>query len=98
LASEAGLPVVVSSALDTSVGISMGLHLAGALPELTYDCGLGTAAMFIGDVTTEPLIAENGMLEIRRVVPSDSKLQVFAADDHRADWWIERLERCYRLI
>jgi O-succinylbenzoate synthase len=54
--------------------------------------------MFIGDVTTEPLIAENGMLEIRRVVPSDSKLQVFAADDHRTDWWIERLERCYRLI
>jgi len=98
LASEAGLPVVVSSALDTSVGISMGLHLAGALPELTYDCGLGTAAMFIGDVTTEPLIAENGMLEIRRVEPSESKLQVFAADDHRADWWIERLERCYRLI
>jgi len=98
LASEAGLPVVVSSALDTSVGIGMGLHLAGALPELSYECGLGTAAMFIGDVTTEPLIAENGMLEIRRVEPSQSKLQVFAADDHRADWWIERLERCYRLI
>ena len=95
---EAGLPVVVSSALDTSIGISMGLHLAGALPELSYDCGLGTAAMFIGDITKDPLIAENGVLEIRRVEPDHGRLQVFAAEDHRADWWLERLERCYRLI
>lgn len=98
IAREAGLPVVVSSALDTSIGISMGLHLAGALPELTYECGLGTAAMFIGDVTKEPLIAEDGVLKVRRVEPNESKLQVFAAEDHRADWWLERLERCYRLI
>lgn len=95
---EAGLPVVVSSALDTSIGISMGLHLAGALPELSYDCGLGTAAMFIGDITKDPLIAEDGILEIRRVEPDESRLQVFAAEDHRTDWWLERLERCYRLI
>lgn len=95
---EAGLPVVVSSALDTSIGISMGLHLAGALPELSYDCGLGTAAMFIGDITKDPLIAEDGVLEIRRVEPDHGRLQVFAAEDHRADWWLERLERCYRLI
>jgi O-succinylbenzoate synthase len=54
--------------------------------------------MFIGDVSKEPLIAEDGMLEVRRVVPDESKLQVFAAEDHRADWWLERLERCYRLI
>ena len=98
LAAEAGLPVVVSSALETSIGISMGLHLAGALPDLAYECGLGTAAMFIGDVTKEPLIAAEGILEISRVEPATSKLQTFAADDHRADWWIERLERCYRLI
>jgi O-succinylbenzoate synthase len=98
IAAEAGLPVVVSSALETSIGISMGLHLAGALPDLAYECGLGTAAMFIGDVTKEPLIADEGILEIRRVEPAESKLQTFAADDHRADWWIERLERCYRLI
>jgi O-succinylbenzoate synthase len=98
IAAEAGLPVVVSSALETSIGISMGLHLAGALPDLAYECGLGTAAMFIGDVTKEPLIAANGTLEIRRVEPATSKLQTFAAEDHRADWWIDRLERCYRLI
>ena len=98
VAAEAGLPVVISSALDTSVGISMGLHLAAALPELDFDCGLGTAAMFIGDVTREPLIAKGGYLDVRRVEVDSAKLEVFAAEDHRGDWWIERLERCYRLL
>lgn len=98
VAAEAGLPVVISSALDTSVGISMGLHLAAALPELEFDCGLGTAAMFIGDVTREPLIAKDGYLDVRRVEVNSTKLEVFAAEDHRGDWWIERLERCYRLL
>ena len=98
IAQEAGLPVVVSSALDTSVGISMGLHLAAALPELEFDCGLGTAAMLIGDVTLEPLIAVDGYLDVRRVEVDSTKLEVFAAEDHRGDWWLERLERCYRLL
>lgn len=98
IANEAGLPVVVSSALDTSVGISMGLHLAAALPTLDFDCGLGTAAMFIGEVSREPLIAKDGYLDVRRVEVDGDKLQVFAADDHRGDWWIERLERCLQLI
>ena len=98
VAAEAGLPVVISSALDTSVGISMGLHLAAALPELEFDCGLGTAAMYIGDVTREPLIAKDGYLDVRRVEVDSTKLEVFAAEDHRGDWWIERLERCYRLL
>jgi O-succinylbenzoate synthase len=94
---EAGLPVVVSSAIDTSVGISMGLHLAGALPQLEFDCGLGTAAMLIGDVTREPLIARDGYLDVRRVDVDVDRLQVFAAEDHRSDWWLERLERCLAL-
>jgi O-succinylbenzoate synthase len=98
IATEAGLPVVVSSALDTSVGISMGLHLAAALPNLEFDCGLGTAAMFIGDITREPLIAKDGYLDVRRVDVDAEKLRVFAAEDHRGDWWIERLERCLQLI
>jgi O-succinylbenzoate synthase len=98
IANEAGLPVVVSSALDTSVGISMGLHLAAALPNLEFDCGLGTAAMFIGDITREPLIAKDGYLEVRRVEVDADKLRVFAAEDHRGDWWVERLERCLQLI
>ena len=98
IAEEAGLPVVVSSALDTSVGISMGLQLAAALPELSFDCGLATTAMLIGDVTTEPLRAENGYLDFQRVEVSQSKMDVFSAEDHRADWWFERLKRCVKQL
>jgi O-succinylbenzoate synthase len=47
---QSGLPVVVSSALDTSVGLSMGAHLAAAIPELQFDCGLGTVALLAADV------------------------------------------------
>jgi O-succinylbenzoate synthase len=97
IASDAGLPIVVSSALDTSVGISAGLQLAAALPELSFDCGLATTAMLIGDVTKEPLRAENGYLDYRRVEVTPSKLDVFRAEDHRVDWWMDRLERCARL-
>ncbi len=52
IVAEAGLPAVVSSALDTSVGLAMGVALAAALPELDYDCGLGTASLFESDVTS----------------------------------------------
>src|SRR5690606_32048597 len=60
LAAASGLPVVVSSALETSVGLSMGLHLAGALPTLEFDCGLGTAALLAADVTDAPLLPVEG--------------------------------------
>ena len=52
IVAEAGLPAVVSSALDTSVGLAMGAALAAALPELDYDCGLGTAALLAADVVS----------------------------------------------
>ena len=55
IVAEAGLPVVVSSALDTSVGLAMGASLAAALPDLDYDCGLGTASLLAADVTTQPV-------------------------------------------
>lgn len=98
IADEAGLPVVVSSALETSVGLSMGLFLAGALPNLEFDCGLGTANLLIGDITNTPLKAHDGKLEVRRVDVDQSRLDTFKAEDHRADWWLERLERCYGLL
>ena len=97
IAADAGLPVVVSSALDTSVGIGMGLALAAALPELEFDCGLGTAAMLIGDVTREPFVAQDGKLAVKRAEVDPAKLEVFAAEDHRVDWWLERLDRCLRM-
>jgi O-succinylbenzoate synthase len=95
LAAEAGLPVVVSSALDTSIGLSMGLHLAAALPSLELDCGLGTAALLAGDVTDAPLIPSDGLLTVGRVTPTDHLLAKYAASPERTAWWLARLERCY---
>ena len=98
IAAEAELPVVISSALDSSVGLSMGAHLAAAIPNLQFDCGLATSALLAGDVTREPLRAENGFIDVRRVEVDESKLQIFKAQDHRQDWWLERLERAYKLL
>ncbi len=89
LAAEAGLPAVVSSALETPVGISMGLHLAAALPSLDFDCGLATEALFVdGSGPTD------GSLAVERV----SAPQLPLADADRRDWWVARLERCYALL
>ena len=66
IAEACGLPVVVSSAVDTSVGLSAGVALAAALPELPYACGLGTMSLLTGDVTAEPLVAQDGALPVRR--------------------------------
>lgn len=56
IVSDTGLPAVVSSALDTSVGLAHGAALAGALPALEFDCGLGTAALLGADVCNPPLL------------------------------------------
>jgi O-succinylbenzoate synthase len=98
IVAEAGLPVVVSSALDTSIGLSMGTHLAAAIPDLEYDCGLGTAALLAGDVTGEPLVPAGGDVPVRRVEPDGALLDRYAADAERRDWWLERLSRCLRLL
>jgi O-succinylbenzoate synthase len=98
LAAEAGLPVVVSSALDTSIGLSMGLHLAAALPELEFDCGLGTAALLAGDVTDAPLIPTDGLLTVGRVTPTDHLLAKHAASPERTAWWLARLKRAYAVL
>lgn len=98
IAAEAELPVVISSALDSSVGLSMGAYLAAAIPELKFDCGLATSALLAGDVTREPLRPQNGFIDVRRVDVDESKLELFAAQDHRQDWWLERLERVYKLL
>jgi O-succinylbenzoate synthase len=95
---EAGLPVVVSSALDTSVGLSMGAWLAAAIPTLDYDCGLGTAALLAADVTDRPLLPADGAIPVRRVEVSDELLERHAAAPDRTSWWLERLERCRQLL
>ncbi len=95
---EAKLAVTVSSAIETSVGISMGLHLAAAVEVESFDAGLGTVALLADDVCEEPFIAENSMLYVTRAVPSASKLASLAADSEHTQWWHDRLKRCYELI
>ena len=95
---DAGLPVVVSSALDTSIGISMGLHLAASIPTLEFDCGLATASLLAADVTDEPLIPADGQLPVGRVVPTSHLLDLHAASRDRERWWLARLERCYATL
>lgn len=97
---QAGLPVVISSALDTSVGISMGAHLAAALPpETLYGaCGLGTAALLAGDVTEQPLLPEHGSIPVEPVTVSQELLRQYRAPEDRAQWWRDRVERCYALL
>jgi O-succinylbenzoate synthase len=70
----AGVPAVVSSMMETSVGISAGVALAAALPALPYACGLATLGDIAGDVTREPLAPVGGVLPVRAVVPDDDLL------------------------
>jgi O-succinylbenzoate synthase len=98
IVAAAGLPAVVSSALETSIGISMGLHLAATLDDLPFDCGLGTAALLAADVTTEPMVPDAGAIEVRRVTPSAGLLDRHAASADRVDWWLDRLRRTFAVL
>lgn len=98
IAQAIGKPVVLSSALDTSIGIAMGAYAAAALPELEFDCGLGTAALLAADVTTQPMLFENGELVIRRPEVSEHLVEALRSNQERTRWWMERLERCYALL
>ncbi len=84
IATRAGIPVVVSSALETSVGIYSGLLLASLLPELPYACGLATVALIEGDPTRSPLVSMNGSLEVRRPEPDTELLERWRPDRDRA--------------
>jgi len=98
VAEGCGLPVVVSSALDTSVGIAAGVALAAALPELPYACGLGTAGLLATDVTRTPLAPRRGVLPVRPVEPDEDLLAELAAPADRRAWWTQRLRRCADLL
>lgn len=98
IVAEAGLPAVVSSALDTSVGLAMGTALAAALPELEFDCGLGTASLFTADVATPPLTPHAGVLPVGRVTPDATALDDLEAPADRREWWLSRLARCHALL
>ena len=88
-----GLPVVISSALDSSVGISHGLSLAEAVPNLYGACGLGTVCLLEGDVTSNPLMPINGIIKNRKVIPD--RIAEFKAESGRQKWWQDRADAVY---
>ena len=79
VAGAAGVPVIVSSMYETSVGLAFGLALAAALDELPFACGLGTAGLFAGDVVADPLLPVAGWLAVRRPVPEPGLLARYEA-------------------
>ncbi|WP_422749861.1 o-succinylbenzoate synthase [Mycobacterium sp. WMMD1722] len=97
IADQIDIPVVVSSALDSAVGISRGLLAAAALPALRHACGLGTGGLFVEDVA-EAVVPIDGHLAARPVDPDPDRLATLAASAQRRQWWVERIASCLPLI
>lgn len=93
LIKQISLPVVVSSALDSSVGISHGLALACAIPNLYGACGLATVALLEGDVTSDSLLASKGVIANRKITPD--RISEFKVDNQRQKWWQDRADLIY---
>jgi o-succinylbenzoate synthase len=91
IAERIGLPVVVSSALETSIGIRAGLALAAALPDLPYACGLNTVALLADDLAENPLIAVDGVMKVGDLVVDEAALQKHRPDSHAQRFWQARL-------
>ncbi|WP_375432405.1 o-succinylbenzoate synthase [uncultured Friedmanniella sp.] len=97
IAERIGLPVVVSSALETSVGIRAGVALAAALPELPYACGLNTVPLLTGDLAVTPLVAQAGELPVTDLVLDEERLARHRARPEVAAFWQARLVRISEL-
>ena len=95
IAERIAMPVVVSSALETSVGIAAGVALAAALPSLPYACGLATVQLLERDVVDDPLLPVDGGLDVRRPVPAPERCE---ADEATRERWSERLADVRRAI
>ena len=93
LAEHHNLPVVVSSALESAVGINYGLTLAASFKEMYFDCGLGTGSLLAADVAHLPIV--NGKIEITEFEPQLAGLDV-ASD--RFEWWKNRIMRTAELL
>lgn len=93
IAADVGMPVVVSSALETSVGIAAGVALAAALPDLPHACGLSTVSLLSGDVVEDPLVAVDGMIPVRSVAVDPARLARYAADGPTRSRWAKRVNR-----
>ena len=98
LARRSGLPVVVSSALETSVGLAAGVVAAAALPALPYACGLGTATLLAGDVVDVPFVPEHGYVAVRRPEPTPELLDRWHADRETSSILMRRLRLAAELL
>jgi len=94
IADQIDIPIVVSSALDSAVGIGRGLLGAAALPELRYACGLGTGGLFVEDIA-EPALPVDGFLPVVPVTPDPARLAALAAAPERRQWWVDRIRACF---
>ena len=93
LAAHHKLPVVVSSALESAVGINYGLTLAASFEEMNFDCGLGTGSLLAKNVAELPIV--DGKIAISDVVPDFEGLDVSA---DRYEWWKNRIMRTSELL
>jgi O-succinylbenzoate synthase len=93
LAAHHKLPVVVSSALESAVGIQYGLYLAASFPDMKFDCGLGTGSLLAADVADLPIV--NGEIAINDFEPELNGREV--APD-RYEWWKNRVMRTAELL
>lgn len=99
VARQCGLPTVVSSALDTSVGIAAGLGLAAALPALPHACGLATVELLAGDVASPSLVPRGGRLPVPHGVQvQDALLRRWEAPPERQRWWRDRVARALSVL
>jgi O-succinylbenzoate synthase len=91
IAEDIGLPVVVSSAVESSIGIAAGLALAAALPELPYACGLATVQLLTDDVVAEPLLPVDGFLPVVRPAVDPAAMERVTASAARTEHWRRRM-------
>lgn len=98
LAERLGLPVVVSSALETSIGLRAGIALAASLPELPYACGLNTSALLRNDLTGLPLTAVDGRIPVRAVDVDEGLVAAAAAAPEVDAWWRARYDQVVALV
>ena len=95
LASHHKLPVVISSALESAVGISYGLALAARVPNLDYACGLGTSALFNQDISDIPIIS--GAIKVKSYPIDIAQIERHELKGERLEWWRNRISRVWNL-
>jgi O-succinylbenzoate synthase len=95
IAKKYKLPVVVSSALESAVGISHGLKLAAALPELNYASGLATGKLFTEDIAD--LEIKDGQMRVTTPIIEQERLARFQVGKERLEWWRERIKRVWEV-